>query len=296
MKAMKLCSRRYYFLHKSYCKQIGRNKSATACPCLFLFIVPSLLNGDAPVHLHQVRHQSAHYPSDPCSAGYSILLIVLSFQPVPLLLQKVSPALSWRFRAVSGCLPTLHEPPQAFREAHQSRCPSGSDCQIHPHPALLCDATEKVVSLVSQGVKYVQKCSLIIKFQRPALQHFHTDSPSERPPRVSLGGLCNGVSLRRRDSHTPTLSPHRLHRRRSCLCPMRKALSIKSFYKTKFLCQNAFTFLCLTRKALIYLPLGSMISNTAPVSPLYARIVPLCMWMISRVRARPMPDFPLFPM
>ena len=26
------------------------------------------------------------------------------------------------------------------------------------------DATEKVVSLVSQGVKYVQKCSLIIKY------------------------------------------------------------------------------------------------------------------------------------
>ena len=28
----------------------------------------------------------------------------------------------------------------------------------------LKDATEKVVSLVSQGVKYVQKCSLIIKY------------------------------------------------------------------------------------------------------------------------------------
>ena len=28
----------------------------------------------------------------------------------------------------------------------------------------LYDATEKVVSLVSQGVKYVQKCSLIIKY------------------------------------------------------------------------------------------------------------------------------------
>ena len=28
----------------------------------------------------------------------------------------------------------------------------------------LVDATEKVVSLVSQGVKYVQKCSLIIKY------------------------------------------------------------------------------------------------------------------------------------
>ncbi len=26
------------------------------------------------------------------------------------------------------------------------------------------DATEKVVSLVSQGVKYVKKCSLIIKY------------------------------------------------------------------------------------------------------------------------------------
>ena len=26
------------------------------------------------------------------------------------------------------------------------------------------DATEKVVSLVSQGVKYAQKCSLIIKY------------------------------------------------------------------------------------------------------------------------------------
>ena len=47
----------------------------------------------------------------------------------------------------------------------------------------------------------------------------HTDSPSERPPRVSLGGLCNGVSLLRRDSHTPTPSPHRLHRRRSCPPP-----------------------------------------------------------------------------
>ena len=47
----------------------------------------------------------------------------------------------------------------------------------------------------------------------------HTDSPSERPPRVSLGGLCNGVSLLRRDSHTPTPSPHRLHKRRSCLPP-----------------------------------------------------------------------------
>ena len=296
MKAMKLCARRYYFLHKSYCKQIGRNKSATACPCLFLFIVPSLLNGDAPVHLHQVRHQSAHYPSDSCSAGYSILLIVLSFQPVPLLLQKVSPALSWRFRAVSGCLPTLHEPPQAFREAHQSRCPSGSDCQIHPHPALLCDATEKVVSLVSQGVKYVQKCSLIIKFQRPALQHFHTDSPSERPPRVSLGASamafhCGvGIHIPLRFRHIACTEEGLAY----ALCEKR-CLS-KRFYKTKFLCQNAFTFLCLTRKALIYLPLGSVISNTAPVSPLYARIVPLCMWMISRVRARPMPDFPLFPM
>ena len=31
---------------------------------------------------------------------------------------------------------------------------------------------------------------------------------------------CNGVSLRRRDSHTPTLSPRRLHRRRSCLPPV----------------------------------------------------------------------------
>ena len=29
---------------------------------------------------------------------------------------------------------------------------------------LFRDATEKVVSLVSQGVKYVQKCSLIIKY------------------------------------------------------------------------------------------------------------------------------------
>ena len=50
----------------------------------------------------------------------------------------------------------------------------------------------------------------------------------------------------------------------------------KRFYKAKFLCQNAFTFLCFTRNALIYLPIGSVISNTAPVSPLYARIVPLC--------------------
>ena len=70
----------------------------------------------------------------------------------------------------------------------------------------------------------------------------------------------------------------------------------KRFYKAKLLCQNAFTFLCLIRNALIYLPIGSVISNTAPVSPLYARIVPLCRWMISLVRARPMPDFPLLPM
>ena len=31
-------------------------------------------------------------------------------------------------------------------------------------PHFYKDATEKVVSLVSQGVKYVQKCSLIIKY------------------------------------------------------------------------------------------------------------------------------------
>ena len=42
----------------------------------------------------------------------------------------------------------------------------------------------------------------------------------------------------------------------------------KRFYKAKFLCQNAFTFLCLPRNALIYLPIGSVISNTAPPSPL----------------------------
>ena len=70
----------------------------------------------------------------------------------------------------------------------------------------------------------------------------------------------------------------------------------KRFYKAEFLCQNTFTFLCLTQNAPIYLAIGSVISKTAPVSPLYARIVPLCRWMISRVRARPMPDLPLFPM
>ena len=31
-------------------------------------------------------------------------------------------------------------------------------------PHFYKNATEKVVSLVSQGVKYVQKCSLIIKY------------------------------------------------------------------------------------------------------------------------------------
>lgn len=31
-------------------------------------------------------------------------------------------------------------------------------------PSHCMDATEKVVNLVSQGVKYVQKCSLIIKY------------------------------------------------------------------------------------------------------------------------------------
>ena len=36
-----------------------------------------------------------------------------------------------------------------------------SDVQFISPPK---DATEKVVSLVSQGVKYVQKCSLIIKY------------------------------------------------------------------------------------------------------------------------------------
>ena len=38
---------------------------------------------------------------------------------------------------------------------------SGEKFAITHH---LKDATEKVVSLVSQGVKYVQKCSLIIKY------------------------------------------------------------------------------------------------------------------------------------
>ena len=39
------------------------------------------------------------------------------------------------------------------------------DLEIESVPAPVhLDATEKVVSLVSQGVKYVQKCSLIIKY------------------------------------------------------------------------------------------------------------------------------------
>ena len=36
--------------------------------------------------------------------------------------------------------------------------------QLGDDSHLYRDATEKVVSLVSQGVKYVQKCSLIIKY------------------------------------------------------------------------------------------------------------------------------------
>ena len=36
-------------------------------------------------------------------------------------------------------------------------------CYVRIHLSYM-DATEKVVSLVSQGVKYVQKCSLIIKY------------------------------------------------------------------------------------------------------------------------------------
>lgn len=138
MKAMKLCSRRYYFLHKSYCKQIGRNKSATACPCLFLFIVPSLLNGDAPVHLHQVRHQSAHYPSDPCSVGYSILLIVLSFQPVLLLWQRVQPAQCGLFdtmqiaeknrEMISGITGNMHDGYDIiFKDGHSCHCRTKKD-------------------------------------------------------------------------------------------------------------------------------------------------------------------------
>ena len=47
-------------------------------------------------------------------------------------------------------------------DINRYHCPSfvyqmGDDSQLYR------DATEKVVSLVSQGVKYVQKCSLIIK-------------------------------------------------------------------------------------------------------------------------------------
>ena len=63
--------------------------------------------------------------------------------------------------------------------------------------------------------------------------------------------------------HLP--SQHELHLDYA-LCEKR-CLS-KRFYKAKFLCQNAFTFLCLPRNALIYLPIGSVISNTAPPSPL----------------------------
>ena len=87
-------------------------------------------------------------------------------------------------------------------------------------------------------------------------------------------------------------SQHELHLDHT-LCEKR-CLS-KRFNNAKFLCQNAFTFLCLTRNALIYLPIGSVISKMAPVSPLRAQMVPLCRWMISRVSARPMPDFPLRP-
>ena len=38
----------------------------------------------------------------------------------------------------------------------------GQNCDLVLH--IYKDATEKVVSLVSQGIKYVQKCSLIIKY------------------------------------------------------------------------------------------------------------------------------------
>ena len=76
-------------------------------------------------------------------------------------------------------------------------------------------------------------------------------------------------------------SQHELHLDYA-LCEKR-CLS-KRFYKAEilcqnvftFLCQNTFTFLCLTQNAPIYLAIGSVTSNTAPVSPLYARIVPLC--------------------
>ena len=37
-------------------------------------------------------------------------------------------------------------------------------CRGWEAPHLYRDATEKVVSLVSQGVKYMPKCSLIIKY------------------------------------------------------------------------------------------------------------------------------------
>ena len=48
--------------------------------------------------------------------------------------------------------------------AHTYGTGSGvTDMKINKH-ILIKDATEKVVSLVSQGVKYAQKCSLIIKY------------------------------------------------------------------------------------------------------------------------------------
>ena len=102
-------------------------------PLPFLFIVPSLLNGDAPVHLHQVRYQSAHYPSDPCSAGYSILLIVLSFQPVLLLWQRVQPAQCGVFdtmqiaeknrEMISGITGNMHDGYDIiFKDGHSCHC------------------------------------------------------------------------------------------------------------------------------------------------------------------------------
>jgi len=47
----------------------------------------------------------------------------------------------------------------------------------------------------------------------------------------------------------------------------------------------AFKALYLVDDICVYLPTGSVISNTVPLSPLWARIVPLCMWTISFVKA-----------
>ena len=48
-------------------------------------------------------------------------------------------------------------------DINRYHCPSFV-YQMGDDSHLYYDATEKVVSLVSQGVKYVKKCSLIIKY------------------------------------------------------------------------------------------------------------------------------------